>query len=159
MHVLNSFPSAVQDLIRGWHSRGWTPMRRLATPDDIGDTVTLFCSEKARWITGQVIAADGRQVAQKNNGHRDRKGSTRTVVVAEKFETACVSDVPYCSTPAFLKSPAFTTTSVLGSRCFRKAAVTCSAVSADTLASIASSNFNVRSKRDRAAISPAKAPS
>ena len=34
-------------------------MRRLGTPDDIGDTVALFCSEKARWITGQVIAADG----------------------------------------------------------------------------------------------------
>jgi enoyl-[acyl-carrier protein] reductase III len=57
--VLNSFPSAIQDLIRGWHTRGWTPMRRLGTPDDIGDAVALFCSEKARWITGQVIAADG----------------------------------------------------------------------------------------------------
>jgi enoyl-[acyl-carrier protein] reductase III len=57
--VLNSLPAEVQGLIRNWHSRGWTPMRRLGTPDDVGDTVALFCSEKARWITGQVIAADG----------------------------------------------------------------------------------------------------
>ena len=34
-------------------------MGRLGTPADVGDVVTLFCSEKARWITGQVIYADG----------------------------------------------------------------------------------------------------
>jgi len=57
--VLNSFPQQVQDLIRNWHVRGWTPMRRLGTPEDIGDVVALFCSEQARWITGQVTYADG----------------------------------------------------------------------------------------------------
>ena len=57
--VLNSLPDAVQNLIRDWHTRGWTPMGRLGTPADIGDVVTLFCSEQARWITGQVIYADG----------------------------------------------------------------------------------------------------
>jgi 3-oxoacyl-[acyl-carrier protein] reductase len=34
-------------------------MGRLGTPEDIGDVVSLFCSEQARWITGQVIYADG----------------------------------------------------------------------------------------------------
>jgi NAD(P)-dependent dehydrogenase (short-subunit alcohol dehydrogenase family) len=57
--VLNSLPRQVQDLIRSWHTRGWTPMRRLGTPEDIGNVVALFCSEQAGWITGQVIYADG----------------------------------------------------------------------------------------------------
>ena len=57
--VLNTLPDQVQQLIRNWHERGWTPMGRLGTPADVGDVVTLFCSEKARWITGQVIYADG----------------------------------------------------------------------------------------------------
>jgi len=57
--VLNSLPPQVQDLIRNWHGKGWTPMRRLGTPEDIGDVASLFCSERAQWITGQVIYADG----------------------------------------------------------------------------------------------------
>jgi len=57
--VLNSLPSQVQDLIRNWHIRGWTPMGRLGTPEDIGNVVALFCSAQAGWITGQVIYADG----------------------------------------------------------------------------------------------------
>jgi NAD(P)-dependent dehydrogenase (short-subunit alcohol dehydrogenase family) len=57
--VLNTLPQQAQDLIRNWHARGWTPMGRLGTPDDAGDVVTLFCSEQAGWITGQVIYADG----------------------------------------------------------------------------------------------------
>jgi enoyl-[acyl-carrier protein] reductase III len=57
--VLNSLPDAVQDLIRKWHQSGWTPMRRLGTPADIGNVVSLFCSEQAGWITGQTIYADG----------------------------------------------------------------------------------------------------
>jgi enoyl-[acyl-carrier protein] reductase III len=57
--VLNTLPEQAQQLIRSWHARGWTPMGRLGTPADVGDVVTLFCSEKARWITGQVIYADG----------------------------------------------------------------------------------------------------
>jgi NAD(P)-dependent dehydrogenase (short-subunit alcohol dehydrogenase family) len=57
--VLNTLPEQVQELIRNWHERGWTPAGRLGTPADVGDVVTLFCSEKARWITGQVIYADG----------------------------------------------------------------------------------------------------
>jgi NAD(P)-dependent dehydrogenase (short-subunit alcohol dehydrogenase family) len=57
--VLNSLPEQVQELIRGWHTRGWTPMGRLGTPGDIGNVVALFCSEDAAWITGQIIYADG----------------------------------------------------------------------------------------------------
>ena len=57
--VLNTLPTEAQNLIRDWHVRGWTPMRRLGTPEDVGDVVALFCSPQARWITGQVIYADG----------------------------------------------------------------------------------------------------
>lgn len=57
--VLNSLPSQAQDLIRNWHKQGWTPMRRLGTPADVGDVVSLFCADAAKWITGQVIYADG----------------------------------------------------------------------------------------------------
>lgn len=57
--VLNSLPPQAQDLIRNWHTRGWTPMRRMGTPQDAGNAVALFCSEQAGWITGQVIYADG----------------------------------------------------------------------------------------------------
>ena len=57
--VLNSLPDEVQTLIRNWHNSGWTPMRRLGTPADVGDVVVLFCSDRAKWITGQVIYADG----------------------------------------------------------------------------------------------------
>jgi NAD(P)-dependent dehydrogenase (short-subunit alcohol dehydrogenase family) len=57
--VLNTLPEQAQQLIRDWHVRGWTPLGRLGTPEDIGNVVALFCSEKAGWITGQVIYADG----------------------------------------------------------------------------------------------------
>jgi len=57
--VLNSLPDPVQRLIREWHQQGWTPMRRLGTPGDVGDVVSLFCSPQAKWITGQLIFADG----------------------------------------------------------------------------------------------------
>ena len=57
--VLNTLPQQAQDLIRSWHARGWTPMGRLGTPQDIGNVISLFCSEEAGWITGQVIYADG----------------------------------------------------------------------------------------------------
>ena len=57
--VLNTLPPQAQELIRNWHGRGWTPMGRLGTPEDVGNVVTLFCSEQSAWITGQVIYADG----------------------------------------------------------------------------------------------------
>ena len=57
--VLNSLPEQVRDLIRSWHARGWTPMGRLGTPEDVGNVAMLLCLEEANWITGQVIYADG----------------------------------------------------------------------------------------------------
>ena len=57
--VLNTLPPQAQDLLRNWHRRGWTPMGRLGTPADVGNVASLFCSEEAGWITGQVIYADG----------------------------------------------------------------------------------------------------
>jgi enoyl-[acyl-carrier protein] reductase III len=57
--VLNTLPQQAQDFIRTWHKRGWTPMGRLGTPEDVGNAVALFCSTEAAWITGQVIYADG----------------------------------------------------------------------------------------------------
>jgi len=57
--VLNSLPEAVQKTIHDWHEGGWTPMGRLGTPADVGNAVTLLCSEEAGWIKGQLIAVDG----------------------------------------------------------------------------------------------------
>jgi NAD(P)-dependent dehydrogenase (short-subunit alcohol dehydrogenase family) len=57
--VLNTLPSQAQDLIRNWHRKGWTPMRRLGTQEDIGNVVALLSMKEAGWITGQVIYADG----------------------------------------------------------------------------------------------------
>jgi NAD(P)-dependent dehydrogenase (short-subunit alcohol dehydrogenase family) len=57
--VLNSLPDGVQQAIRDWNQSGWTPMRRLGTPADIGNAVSLLCSAEAEWITGQLIDADG----------------------------------------------------------------------------------------------------
>lgn len=57
--VLNTLPAPVQELIRNWHIRGWTPMGRLGTPADVGNVAALLCSHDAGWITGQVIYADG----------------------------------------------------------------------------------------------------
>jgi NAD(P)-dependent dehydrogenase (short-subunit alcohol dehydrogenase family) len=57
--VLNTLPDPVVQMIRDHHKNGWTPMRRLGTPADIGNAVTLLCSHEAGWITGQLIAVDG----------------------------------------------------------------------------------------------------
>jgi NAD(P)-dependent dehydrogenase (short-subunit alcohol dehydrogenase family) len=57
--VLNSLPAEAQELLRRWHARGWTPMRRLTTPADVGNVVALLCSREAGWVTGQIIAVDG----------------------------------------------------------------------------------------------------
>jgi len=57
--VLNTLPAEAQDLIREWHQRGWTPMRRLTTPADVGNAVALLCSDEASFITGQTLHVDG----------------------------------------------------------------------------------------------------
>jgi len=57
--VLNTLPQPVQDSIRNWQQAGWTPMRRLGMPADIGNAVMLLCSAEANWITGQTLDVDG----------------------------------------------------------------------------------------------------
>jgi NAD(P)-dependent dehydrogenase (short-subunit alcohol dehydrogenase family) len=57
--VLTTLPGPVQQMIREHQEMGWTPMRRLGTPADIGNAVALMCAKEAGWITGQVVAADG----------------------------------------------------------------------------------------------------
>jgi NAD(P)-dependent dehydrogenase (short-subunit alcohol dehydrogenase family) len=57
--VLSGLPSEVFTMIRKWHESGWTPMRRMGTPADIGNAVAMLCSEKADFITGQTIHVDG----------------------------------------------------------------------------------------------------
>jgi NAD(P)-dependent dehydrogenase (short-subunit alcohol dehydrogenase family) len=36
-----------------------TPMRRIGEPEDIAAAAVLFCSDDARWITGQCIRVSG----------------------------------------------------------------------------------------------------
>ena len=57
--VLNTLPDPVVQMIRDHHKSGWTPMRRLGTPADIGNAVSLLCANEAGWITRQLIAVDG----------------------------------------------------------------------------------------------------
>lgn len=53
---LKRFPNR-EDLLAD--ARSFTPMGRLAQPEDIAKVVALLCSEDANWICGQVIVADG----------------------------------------------------------------------------------------------------
>ena len=36
-----------------------TPLGRLGTPDDIADVVAFLASDEARWVTGQILGANG----------------------------------------------------------------------------------------------------
>ncbi len=40
------------------------PMRRMAAPDEIAETVVWLCSGAASYITGHAVVADGGVVAQ-----------------------------------------------------------------------------------------------
>jgi NAD(P)-dependent dehydrogenase (short-subunit alcohol dehydrogenase family) len=57
--VLSGLPPDVFKLIKDWHESGWTPMRRLGLPADIGNAAVLLCSENASFITGQTLFCDG----------------------------------------------------------------------------------------------------
>ncbi len=57
--VLRALPQEVQEATQAWHESGWTPMRRLGTPEDIGNAVALLCMEEAGFITGQIVHVDG----------------------------------------------------------------------------------------------------
>lgn len=54
--ALQHFPARDQ-MIDVTKSR--TPLGRIGHPEDIAGVVALLCTEEARWITGQVIVADG----------------------------------------------------------------------------------------------------
>ncbi len=57
--VVSRLPTEVFQAIKAWHESGWTPMRRVGTPADIGNAVTLLCMDEASFITGQTIHVDG----------------------------------------------------------------------------------------------------
>lgn len=57
--VLNGLPPDVFKMIKDHCESGWTPMRRMTTPKDVGNAVSLLCSQEAGFITGQVIHCDG----------------------------------------------------------------------------------------------------
>jgi enoyl-[acyl-carrier protein] reductase III len=57
--VLNTLPPQAQQMIHDWHKSGWTPSKHIGRPVDIGNAVSLLCSEDASWITGQLLSVDG----------------------------------------------------------------------------------------------------
>jgi NAD(P)-dependent dehydrogenase (short-subunit alcohol dehydrogenase family) len=57
--VLSGLPPEVFKMIKDWHESGWTPMRRLGLPSDVGNAVALLCTEEAAFITGQMLHVDG----------------------------------------------------------------------------------------------------
>jgi enoyl-[acyl-carrier protein] reductase III len=57
--VVSRLPTEVFKAIRDWHESGWTPMRRVGTPADIGNAVALLCMDEASFISGQTIHVDG----------------------------------------------------------------------------------------------------
>jgi 3-oxoacyl-[acyl-carrier protein] reductase len=68
---LGQFGSTVNALALGPIQTGWItleletallpriPLRRLGIPDDVADVLVFFCSQQARWITGQRIFVGG----------------------------------------------------------------------------------------------------
>ncbi|MFQ5458416.1 MAG: SDR family oxidoreductase, partial [Myxococcota bacterium] len=54
--ALRHFP-AYDEMVKTTEER--TPLGRVGHPEDIADAVSLLCTDEARWITGQVIIADG----------------------------------------------------------------------------------------------------
>src|SRR5262245_35449620 len=57
--AINSLPPDVVDALRAWGRSGWIPMRRLATPDDVGRAVVLLSTSHASFVTGQTLHVDG----------------------------------------------------------------------------------------------------
>jgi enoyl-[acyl-carrier protein] reductase III len=53
---LQAFPQR-QEILD--HCLKRTPLGRVGTPEDIAPIIRFLCSEDAKWITGQIITADG----------------------------------------------------------------------------------------------------
>jgi enoyl-[acyl-carrier protein] reductase III len=54
--ALKGFPSyqeMVDEVVRR------TPFKRVGRPEEVADVVCFLCSDKAKWITGQIIVVDG----------------------------------------------------------------------------------------------------
>ncbi|UCE66051.1 MAG: SDR family oxidoreductase, partial [Candidatus Zixiibacteriota bacterium] len=54
--ALKGFPG-YQDMVDEVVKR--TPLGRMGQPEEIADVVAFLCSDKAKWITGQVVVVDG----------------------------------------------------------------------------------------------------
>jgi NAD(P)-dependent dehydrogenase (short-subunit alcohol dehydrogenase family) len=46
-----------QDIIDAYHDA--IPLNRYGSETEIGEAIAFLCSEKASYVTGQVLAADG----------------------------------------------------------------------------------------------------
>ncbi|HEV8439718.1 MAG TPA: SDR family oxidoreductase [Methylomirabilota bacterium] len=57
--VFNTLPEPVYKAVKSWNESGWTPMGRMTAPADVGNVVSLLCSDEAGFITGQTIYVDG----------------------------------------------------------------------------------------------------
>ncbi|HSA80627.1 MAG TPA: SDR family oxidoreductase [Geminicoccaceae bacterium] len=57
--IINSLPTEAYHAIKDWSESGWTPMKRMGTPADVGNAVALLCAEEASFITGQILYVDG----------------------------------------------------------------------------------------------------
>jgi NAD(P)-dependent dehydrogenase (short-subunit alcohol dehydrogenase family) len=57
--VIGQMPPAVQDALKAWVEAGWTPMRRLGTPEDIANGCALLCTAEVGFVTGQTLSVDG----------------------------------------------------------------------------------------------------
>jgi enoyl-[acyl-carrier protein] reductase III len=53
LKVFPNYQNMVDEVIKR------TPFGRIGSPDEVADVVTFLCSDKAKWITGQVVVVDG----------------------------------------------------------------------------------------------------
>ena len=83
--VIGQTPQEVQDALKTWVEAGWTPMRRLGTPEDIANVCALLCSEEAGFVTGQTISVDGGQFPDEPGFP---VGPTNTYVVDQAVDPA-----------------------------------------------------------------------